>query len=72
VFPASSSRKTKANKANKANDGYVFQEISTMQEDALRKWLSQMGFDVPSDGNNSTDNMVTKDPLRNGMWWWWW
>ena len=71
VFPASSTRKHNAHKNNKSgtlneSNGYIFQEISTMQEEALRKWLSQMGFDVPSGGNDSIDTMVTKDPLRNG------
>lgn len=71
VFP-SSSRKTTNTNTNK--DSHVFQEISTLQEESLRKWLSQMGFNVPvtdarsssSSSRSSSDSTVTSDPLRNG------
>ena len=72
MFPTSATTSRRKNRGQ-AHDpaSFVFQEISTLQEEALRKWLSQMGFDVPYGetvpGNSSAgERIVTQDPLRNG------
>ena len=41
--------------------------MSTLQEEALRKWLQRMGFEVPTPGSSASSSVaVTEDPLRNG------
>lgn len=46
----------------------MFQNVSTLQEEALRKWLQQMGFEVPTPGTSASSSSVSivDDPLRNG------
>jgi hypothetical protein len=76
VFPASQRRrrvstsgKTRGgvDKKSFTSGAFIFQDVSTLQEDALRKWLQRMGFEVPTPGSSASSSVaVTEDPLRNG------